>query len=476
MFSSFLPFATIKFGFGRSVPSSSSFKIDLPSVAVHDTEHSDTSKRSRRLKHLLKLNHVNHAILFNNLRFHNHTPHILGSAYILGGDADHLNAIYDAEAASGLVPWEDSPGEIARHDWRDFLGKREYERAFVDFFEDQLVLRRYEWRAVVGEFLLEGKEPLANNLISGLGHPLIHLGYAYELNSREVAMEALGLAATNYNHLHKYLDDPKYSQQLLPTEYSTSSPLEILARVNEDKRLDGLFSEPGGSNLDDLFDRHESIVLEHWNAWKITDPKAQFEQSQQAAVALLISAAAAAEHSPQPAPPPFAEKAKGAQYDFYLLHLLTTSHAVRILLPFLPASHHLPLLRQWFLLTVALYIAQLRPTIDVRSHILDYDVAGRDWEWVVGQQALRGRHALDAHYVKGIRAIKEAKETWGDPRGEREGDEGKEGMRDFYLKAAVRFAREFDGWGGFSAAEMMEEEEKEKEKEGVRREKGVGAG
>jgi hypothetical protein len=42
MFSSFLPFATIKFGFGRSVPSSSSFKIDLPSVAVHDTEHSDT--------------------------------------------------------------------------------------------------------------------------------------------------------------------------------------------------------------------------------------------------------------------------------------------------------------------------------------------------------------------------------------------------------------------------------------------------
>ena len=448
MFSSFsLP--NIKFGFGRSASSASN--INLPSVTVHDTERG-TKKSDRRLRHLLKLNHINHAILFNNLQFHNHTPHILGSAYILGGNADHLSSIYDSEAA-GLVPWEDSPGEIAEYDWRDFLGKREYQRAFVDFFEDQLVLRGYDWKGVVAEYLLEGKQPMINNLISGLGHPLIHLGYAYELNSREVATEALGLAATNYDYMHKYLDESKYSKQ--PTQYQTSNPLEILARIHGDKRLDGLFSEPGFSNVDDLFGRHESIVLEHWNAWKISEPKTQFEQTQQAAVALLISAAQSS--SPPPQQDTSTEK-HGPEYDFFLLHLLTTSHAIRILLPFLPPIHHLPLLRQWWLLTVALYISQLRPLISIRTHILDYDTGGKNWDWVV-EQALRGKSALDAHYVKGLRAMKEAAETWG--------DESK-GMEGFYLKAGVRFATEFEGWGGFS----MEEEDEVTWKEEKRKASG----
>ena len=419
---------------GRSPTTS----ISLPPVPTHDLEATTASKdrTTRRLKHLLKLNHVNHAILFHHRHFHNHAPHLLGSAYLLGSDAEHLNRIYDSEAASGLVPWEDSPGEIARYDWRDFLGRREYERAFVDFFEDELVLKGFDWRAVVEEFLFEGgKEggPLVNNLVCGLGHPLIHLGYAYELNSREVAMEALGLAATNYNHLHKYLDDPRYSEQGETKVEQTADPLDILARIHGDTRLDHLFSEPGGNNLDVLFSEHESIVLEYWNAWKISEPKRQFEQTQQAAVALLISAAQ--QTCPEDQQP---------EYDFFLLHLLTTSHSVRILLPFLPQKSHLPLLRQWFLLTVALYIAQLRPLISIQKHIRDYDINDKNWEWVV-DQALRGEHALDAHFVKGLRAMKVCAETWGD-------------AEEVYLKAAVRFAREFAGWGGFSAEEVRETE------------------
>lgn len=42
-----------------------------------------------------------------------------------------------------------------------------YQRAYLDFFEDQLVLNGYDWRKVLEEYLLKGKEPLINNLISG---------------------------------------------------------------------------------------------------------------------------------------------------------------------------------------------------------------------------------------------------------------------------------------------------------------------
>lgn len=42
-----------------------------------------------------------------------------------------------------------------------------YERAFVDFFEDELVHHGYDWKAVANEFLFSGKEKLFNSLISG---------------------------------------------------------------------------------------------------------------------------------------------------------------------------------------------------------------------------------------------------------------------------------------------------------------------
>ena len=64
-----------------------------------------------------------------------------------------------------------------------------------------------------------------------VGHPLIHLGYAYELNSRTIAIEALALGACFYSSLHKYIDDPKYTK---PSHYQSTSLLEILRRVKDD--------------------------------------------------------------------------------------------------------------------------------------------------------------------------------------------------------------------------------------------------
>ena len=256
--------------------------------------------------------------------------------------------------------------------------------------------------------------------LHAVGHPLIHLGYAYEISSRELAMEALGLATTSYNFLHKYLDDPSHTK---PSKFMTSSPLEILRTVAEDKRLDNLFDHAGSDNIEPIFENHEALLLEHWNSWHLPDPRKQFEDSQYAAVAFLV-----ATHEPK----------NSTAYDFFVVHLLTTSHAVRILLPQIPAKFHVTLVRQWWLLTLALYIAQLRPTIEVKN-ITEYETDERDWAWV-DKQALEGRWALDAHFVKGLRAMKVAAETWGD-------------SEQYYLKAACKFVSEFDGWGGFGQVE-----------------------
>ncbi len=152
--------------FGRLVAAPRPRSIDLPPVEVHNVE-TDPDRRARCLKHLLKANHVNHSIVYHNLQFDNHTPHILSSAYVLGATEEQLHNIYDAEA-SQLDPWVPSPAEVVEDDWRDFLGDKRYQRAYVDFFEDSLALKfDYDWKKVVAHFLFEGKEPLVNGLIGG---------------------------------------------------------------------------------------------------------------------------------------------------------------------------------------------------------------------------------------------------------------------------------------------------------------------
>lgn len=359
---------------------------------------------------------------------------LLGSAYLLNGSADYLNDIYeDAVAHDGHESWEDSPSEIALHDYRDFLGLREYQRAWVDFFEDQLVTGGdYEWSNVVQKFLFEEgsrRRPnpisIIHSIVGGLGHPLIHLGYAYELNSREVAMEAMGLAATCYDAKFATLLElsmGKVSNSTAnPLTYSTSNPFEVFARVNGDKRLDGLFDHADPGHLDKLFsdERLISILIEHWSAWKITDPKKQFEDSQLLASTLLTSTAASW---------------GGHGFDFFLVHILTTSHAVRIIIPMIEAKYHILLVREWFLIALAVYIAQARPIVDVKK-LKEVDLDGKTWRWAE-DMALVGKHRYDAHYVKAIRAMKEAAAVWGDEK-------------EYYLRSAVKFAGEFDGWKGF---------------------------
>ena len=216
-----------------------------------------------------------------------------------------------------------------------------------------------------------------------VAHPMIHLGYAYELDSRTVAIEALALAACFYGKMHKYIDDPGYTR---PSPVQGGSLLDILGKVRGDKRFDGLYEKRSGDITKVLAER-EDAFLEYWNAWELSDPTKQFEESQQVAAAILVGTDAASDDAP---------------FDFFLVHLLTSSHAVRILLPVVPAKFHVSLVRQWWLFTLAVYIAQTRPEIRL-DRIHGHDVQGKNWKFVV-DQALNSSHSLDAHFVKGTSA------------------------------------------------------------------------
>ncbi|CAG7931218.1 unnamed protein product [Penicillium olsonii] len=400
-----------------SLPSLSLFSsprqaIKLPPVQVHETETAH-EKPARALKHLLKLDHVENG-LFDRRRFPSQMSHLLSSSFLQGADANDLGRIYESQV-NEVVKWKDSPAEITTLDWRNHLGRREFDRAFVDFFEDELVRLGYDWKQVVDEYLFNGQEPVFGSIMADLGLPLVHLAYAFEMNSREVGMEALGLAATCYNETYSSLAAMHPSHR---SSYESKSVFDILTRVQEDKAFDGLFPTPGSDNLESLLTSRNTAMMSHWSAWKIENPLEQFRESQQLAAALLVGTS---------------EGESSGYYDWFFAMALVTSHAVRVMLPIIPAQYQIHLVQQWWLNTIGIYISQLRPEIDM-GRIREYDPEGKDWEWV-SRQAVTGTYSTDPCFVQTTRALKQQAETWGD-------------HERFFLKAAVRFVTEFEGWRG----------------------------
>ncbi|CRG88277.1 hypothetical protein PISL3812_05306 [Talaromyces islandicus] len=396
--------------------SRSSSSIRVPIGKVYDVEDA-VEKPARSLKHLLKLNHAEHALHSNTSRSdfivsYNNVDHLLISAFLFGANEVDLNNLYENES-SGLEPWKDSPGEVVGLDWNDYLGKKEYQRAFLDFFEDQLADEGYDWKSVLHSFLFTGEEPLVSSITGNLGQPLVHLGYALKMSSRVMVMEALALAATSYNdnNINKYSDDPSYFKT--EPSYKTSSILEIIEKVHADKIFtNNSLMIPGEHNLETIFRDHEAALLDHCNAWAIsTNPLMHFRESQAVAAALFVGTGESE-----------------SKRDLNLLRPLVMSHAILVMLPSVPDKFHIRLVQQWWLTTLAIYIAQLRPEINQDS-ITSYNIQGKDWAWVA-KQAIHGPHATNVRFVEGLHALKEIGETWKD-------------SEDYYLKAAVKFVDEF---------------------------------
>lgn len=48
---------------------------------------------------------------------------VLAAAYDLDCTAQELDDYYEHVTQRGLIKWQDSPAEVSKHDWTDFLGQ-----------------------------------------------------------------------------------------------------------------------------------------------------------------------------------------------------------------------------------------------------------------------------------------------------------------------------------------------------------------
>jgi hypothetical protein len=246
-----------------------------------------------------------------------------------------------------------------------------------------------------------------------VGHPVIHLAYAYELGCKETASEALSLACTEFSGFNQLVDHP----QPEAAAYRTKSLGEILDRVRQDTRFDGVAEYPGITNMGPLMQNCGGAVIEHWNAWEINDPLQQLEQLCDLSTLVALTTCDAVK-----------------EFDFYLLHLMTVAHGLRVLWHLFPLDRQAPMLREFAVFAITQFVCQQRPAFGIED-IEAVDVKGRDWDWV-RKTATNHPGRFDVHFFKAVRAPIAFKDTFGEKDG-------------FYLKAAVKFLDEYRGWTGF---------------------------
>lgn len=225
--------------------------------------------------------------------------------------------------------------------------------------------------------------------------------------------EALSLGCTEYVVCHELLDKPPQ----IPSPYKTVDLAEVIKRVQLDERFDGIVKLPGTVDFGIVLSQRFEALMEHWNAWVVNDPVRQFERCCDLSVLLALGAGYG-----------------DGKYDFFHAHIMTVAHALRVLWHYFPDDKRVSILRQYGLFTVLIYILQKRLPFGVEE-ITSVDTKGRDWDWVT-QTALKHRWALDDHFFKVVRATKAFAETYGD-------------KNHWYLKAAIKYLNDFNGWEGF---------------------------
>lgn len=247
-----------------------------------------------------------------------------------------------------------------------------------------------------------------------MGHPIIHLAYAYDFECKEIASEGMSLLCTDYSNFHTLMDEPQPDT----STYKTTSLAEVVERVCKDSRFDNITEHPGIVEMGKVMERGGNAITEHWNAWEVKDPLQQLEHI--CDLATLIAMTTYDEEK---------------EFDFFFLHLMTVAHGIRTLWLHIPFDKRGDMLREYGIMVISTYVCQQRLPIRA-ERIEEVDVKGRDWEWVRRTARQHPAATFDVHFFKAVRAPQSFKETWG----------GKDG---FYLKAALRYLDEFQGWTGF---------------------------
>ncbi|KAL4064618.1 hypothetical protein J3A83DRAFT_4101231 [Scleroderma citrinum] len=310
-------------------------------------------------------NHISWNIFFNFRGFHNHAAHHLLSIWAMGASGAVIDAAYATHYEYQRQAFE-SPGHITHGNYSKHLGDERYYSAYLGFFKSELLKKGLS--ECLEEFVLssaanfdsKGEHPaMLSRFISGVIHPLIHVGYGAEFGLLGLSAEGLAMGAVHPSNLD--LVDRTWFPDVIsePDQKGcTRNAIMILSLVASDPRFSGIKKIENGTVLAEGLKRYGQIIREYVEMWKfdITSDTGIADAVEELSWVNTMIYGVGGHLSSQE-----------FRADFYFMHLLTSS----LFLPSLLANISKFSSRRLFLLTyfttsLTYYIARGRPNLDLR--------------------------------------------------------------------------------------------------------------
>ncbi|ESK87935.1 hypothetical protein Moror_10886 [Moniliophthora roreri MCA 2997] len=330
-----------------------------------------TPEATQKLRELLKLNHDNWHIFYDDVGRHDHMTHHLLALWSLGADAQILQAGYDLHVELQRPLGGEQAEGITQENFLDHLGDRTYYKAYMDFFTDVVhekgavsALEEYVFTTKMnfGSTNKEGKHPeMLNRFISGVLHAIIHMGYGAEFGVPGMSVEGLAQIAVN----------PASNGTLVPRSLFTESngingshqthdthAFTVLARILKDQRFEVKFGSFMTIYQEVMASCGDACVeyAKDWLSDQHPSPDLVQQKIQELEWMLTMMCVV-----------PGFEEGKEYNADFIAMHFVTSSIFLQSLVPSLSPQSQVLLLRTFFSACIAWWTMLGRPELDLET-------------------------------------------------------------------------------------------------------------
>ncbi|KAJ2726593.1 hypothetical protein GGI07_000535 [Coemansia sp. Benny D115] len=351
----------------------------------------------REATRLCAQDYLDNHVFFNDKHFHNHLNHHLLATFSLGAPATRLQRIFDLNSTIQRPMPRMQNTEIRSDNYTDFLSREEYYPDFVAFFRGKLANAGEDWRTVATQFFFDDKLlPISMN---GLFHPLIQLGYGLEFESQAIAAMGLAQACVHKNNMFSKALSAEVFQSLHDTGACGGdmgmSLWQIVRRVREDSELvskvqysDVLYSSANMAAAEVLAIKH----IKHWLVEPTEKSVSEKFHELMSTIALVYGSMTRPGYAPM--------------LEFAIMHLLTSSYFLPIVLEPLPVEQQAYILRVYAMMFLCVYAAKGCPELYVPHELTNPDTHGSDDSgncWLaVFEKAIA---CDDIHVVKAVRGL-----------------------------------------------------------------------
>ena len=207
----------------------------------------------------------------NNVYFYIMTSHLIHhylAAFAFGADTKRLQEIFDFHA-SYQRPIPAPTTILTRDTYRKEVRNRDAYTSYLNLFTDEI--EKHGVLEAVRYWIF--KDEMLAQLLGGLYHPLIHLGYAVEFDLPKVAAEALAMMACCADYpapVMKHLNDKNEQGEELKTIMNgTETALDIFQALYADSDFDNIIKYTDETKAQNVYDNATAIekLREYAGQW-----------------------------------------------------------------------------------------------------------------------------------------------------------------------------------------------------------------